>query len=74
MAERLPKIQAIKQSNGEVLFHFDPAKVPSRGARLSAKLRFAEAYIEGFMNGRFATVSTLKLCVKWIGQAAKELD
>jgi hypothetical protein len=72
-AAKLPKVETVRDNKGRVVFHFDPAKVPSRSASLSTRLQFAAAYIQAFIDGRFATASTLRLVAKWVQEGADRL-
>jgi hypothetical protein len=71
---KLPKVQAVKSSKGEVVFHFDPAKVPSRGASLVTRLRFAAEFIRRLAEGQVTSASTLRLCTKWIDEGATIIE
>ena len=70
-AAPLPKVQAAKSTKGEVVFYFDPAKVPSRNASLSTRLKFAAAFLRRMTEpGAVSPSRTFALCVKWVEEAA----
>ena len=51
---------------------FDSAAIPSRGASLATRARWAHGYIERFLAGDKMTVKNLKLASKWLGELVNE--
>jgi len=48
---------------------FDDAAVPSRGARLGTRARWASEYLRRFFSGQKADKKSISLALKWIDEA-----
>lgn len=52
---------------------WDDITVPSRGAKLSTRLKWASGYVRRFVAGETATKKNLLLVAKLLAEAAEEL-